>query len=131
MSFRLSRPARVTATLAVAKPGVRRGSECVVPPRARRPSDRACTRFVVKPGRRVMTFNSGARRFTLTPVFASTEAGARVATASQLVALDANANRIGPVTPGVSRRSLSSRTQIVRMGGRRRANFVDGRAGFG
>ncbi len=96
VSFRLSRPARVTATLAVAKPGVRRGSECVVPPRARRPADRACTRYVVKPGRRVMTFTSGARRFTLTPVFASR----RLAPGRyrlELVALDANANRIGPV----------------------------------
>ncbi len=95
VSLRLSRPARVTATVAIAKPGVRRGSQCVAPPRKRKTSDRACTRFVARPGRRTLTFNSGLRRFTLTPVFAGrTLALGRYRL--QLVALDANANRVGP-----------------------------------
>jgi YVTN family beta-propeller protein len=95
VSLRLSRPAKVTATVAIAKPGVRRGSECVAPPRKRKKTDRACTRFVVRPGRRVLTFNSGLRRFTLTPEFASRRLPLgryRL----QLVALDADAHRVGP-----------------------------------
>ena len=44
-----------------------------------------------------MTFNSGLRRFTLTPVFAQrTLKPGRYRL--QLVALDANANRVGPVS---------------------------------
>jgi YVTN family beta-propeller protein len=97
VSLRLSRPAKLTATVALGKPGVRRGSECVAPPRRRRPSDRACTRFVARPGRRVLTFNSGVRDFTLTPAFEQ-----RLLPLGRyrllLVALDANANRIGPVS---------------------------------
>jgi DNA-binding beta-propeller fold protein YncE len=95
VALRLTRPARVTATVAIAKPGVRRGSECVTPPRKRKTSDRACTRFVVRPGRRVLTFNSGLRRFTLTPLFAGRQLPLgryRL----QLVALDNDANRVGP-----------------------------------
>lgn len=97
VSFRLSRPAKVTATVAVGKPGVRRGSECVALTGKRKPSDRDCTRFVVRRGGRVMTFNSGLRRFTLTTVFEQRTlrpGSYRLL----LVALDANANRVGPVS---------------------------------
>ena len=66
VSLSLSRSAKVTATVAVAKPGVRRGSECVALAGKRKKSDRACTRYVVRPGRLTRTFFSGARRFTLT-----------------------------------------------------------------
>ena len=96
VSLRLSRPAKVTATVAIARPGVRRGSQCVAPPRKRKKSDRACTRFVVRPGRRVVTFNSGLRHFTLTPVFAG-HALAVGRYRLSLVALDTGANRVGPV----------------------------------
>jgi YVTN family beta-propeller protein len=97
VSFRLSRPAKVTATVDVGKRGVRRGSECVAPPRKARPSDRRCTRFVSRPGRRTMTFNSGLRRFTLSPVFERRTLG-RGVYRLKLVALDANAKRVGPVS---------------------------------
>ena len=84
-------------TVAVGRPGVRRGSECVARPRTPRPSDRSCTRYAGTPGRRVVTFNSGPRVFTLTPVFAGrTLRAGRYRLA--LVALDANANRVGPVS---------------------------------
>jgi YVTN family beta-propeller protein len=101
VSLRLSRPAKITATVATAAPGVRRGSECVVAPRKRKPSDRVCRRYVVRPGQQKLTFNSGLRRFTLTPLFAKHQLPIghyRL----QLVALDANGNRVGPVNRAFS-----------------------------
>jgi hypothetical protein len=96
VSLSLSRSARVTATVAVAKLGVRRGSECVALTGKRKTSDRPCTRYVVSPGRRTLTLYSGARRFTLTPRFAGHDlAPGRYRLA--LVALDSSANRVGPV----------------------------------
>jgi hypothetical protein len=96
VTLRLSRPARITATVALAHPGVRRGSRCAVPPRKRRRADRPCARFVARPGSRTLRLSSGLQRFTLTPTFAG-----RVLPLGRyrlvLVALDANANRVGPV----------------------------------
>jgi hypothetical protein len=95
VSLRLSRAAKVTATVAIGKPGVRRGSECVVLPRKRKPSDRSCTRFVARPGQHTLNFYSGLRHFTLSPLFAGhTLPAGRYRL--QLVALDSDANRVGP-----------------------------------
>lgn len=97
VTMKLSRPATVTATVAIGRRGVRRGSECVAPPQRSRRSDRPCTRFVVRPGRRTLRLSSGVRRFTLTPTFA----GHHLALGRYrllLVALDANANRVGPLS---------------------------------
>ncbi|MEA2219057.1 MAG: hypothetical protein QOJ35_1683, partial [Solirubrobacteraceae bacterium] len=96
VTLRLSRPARITATVALARPGVRRGSRCAVPPLKRRRADRPCTRFVARPGSRTLRLNSGLERFTLTPTFAG-RALAPGRYRLVLVALDANANRVGPV----------------------------------
>jgi DNA-binding beta-propeller fold protein YncE len=96
VTLRLSRPARITATVALARPGVRRGSRCAAPPRERKRSDRACTRFVVRPGSRTLRLSSGVQRFTLTPTFAERRLPLgryRLV----LVALDSSANRVGPV----------------------------------
>ncbi len=92
----LSRPAKVTVTIAVARKGVRRGSRCVAPPRKRRKGARACTRFVTRRGTRTVSLNSGPRSFTLTPRFA----GRTLPAGSyrlDVVALDASGNRVGPV----------------------------------
>lgn len=97
VSLTLSRPASSTATVALGKPGVRRGSQCVAPPRKRRTSDRACTRFVVRTGRRVVRLQSGSQHFTLTPTFAGRQLPLGRYRLS-LVALDANAHRVGPVS---------------------------------
>jgi DNA-binding beta-propeller fold protein YncE len=97
VTLRLSRPATVSATIAIARPGVRRGSQCKTPPRKRRKSDRVCTRFVTLAGKRTLRFDSGTKRFTLTPTFAG-HALALGRYRLLLVALDANANRVGPVS---------------------------------
>jgi hypothetical protein len=93
----LSRPATVTATVAIGRPGVRRGSQCVARPRRPRKSDRPCTRFIARPGKRTLRLNAGVQHFTLTPTFA----GHQLALGRYqllLVALDSNANRVGPVS---------------------------------
>jgi YVTN family beta-propeller protein len=97
VTMALSRPATVTATVAIGRGGVRHGSQCVAPPRKRKRSDRPCARFVVRPGRRTLRLNSGVQHFTLTPTFA----GRQLALGRYrllLVALDANANRVGPLS---------------------------------
>lgn len=99
VTLRLSRPAQVTATVAIGKPGVGRGSQCVARKRGR--SGRACTRFVLRPGRRTLRFDAGARRFTLSATF-----DRRLLAPGRyrllLVALDADANRVGPVSRAFS-----------------------------
>jgi YVTN family beta-propeller protein len=97
VTMTLSRPATVTATVALGRPGVRRGSHCVARPRRPKRSDRPCTRFVARPGKRTLRLNAGVQRFILTPTFA----GRQLAPGRYqllLVALDANANRVGPVS---------------------------------
>jgi YVTN family beta-propeller protein len=97
VTMRLSRPATVTATVALGRPGVRRGSQCVARPRRPRRSDRPCTRFVVRPGRRTLRLNAGVQHFTLTPTFAKRQLPLgryRLL----LVALDASAHRVGPLS---------------------------------
>jgi hypothetical protein len=93
----LSQPAKVTVTVAAGRSGVRRGSKCIAPPRKRTRHDRPCTRFVTLRGARTVTLNRGRVAFTLTPAFAG-----RVLRPGRyrldLVALDANANRVGPVS---------------------------------
>jgi DNA-binding beta-propeller fold protein YncE len=93
----LSRPATITATVAQGRKGVKRGSRCIAPPRRRARRDRPCTRFVTRKGARKVKLGSGARSFTLTPVFA----GRPLPLGSyrlSLSALDSSANRVGPVS---------------------------------
>jgi uncharacterized repeat protein (TIGR02543 family) len=93
----LSRPAKLTVTIAAAREGVRRGSRCIAPPRRPSRADRACTRYVTRRGSRALSLAGGRRSFTLTPLFA----GRTLPVGSyrlDLVALDASANRVGPVS---------------------------------
>jgi hypothetical protein len=97
VSVTLSRHAMITATVSVGRRGVRRGSRCVAAPRRRARREVRCTRFVRVRGTRTLTLNSGRRAFTLKPVFAG-----RTLPLGRyrldLVALDADANRVGPVS---------------------------------
>jgi YVTN family beta-propeller protein len=97
VSLELSRGATITVTVATGRKGVRRGSQCVAPPRTSSRKDRPCTRYVTRPGQRTVKLAAGARSFTLTPLFANHTLAAgsyRLA----LVALDTSANRVGPVS---------------------------------
>jgi hypothetical protein len=95
VSFTLSRPATVTATVSVARSGVRKGSRCVVPPRRRARNAKPCTRYVRVTGSRTLRLASGRRSFTLTPVFAKRTLKLGRHRLS-LTARDADANRVGP-----------------------------------
>jgi DNA-binding beta-propeller fold protein YncE len=93
----LSRPATITVTVAIGRKGVKRGSRCIAPPRKRSRNDRACTRFVARTGSRTVKLNGGTGSFRLTPLFA----GRTLPAGSyrlNLVALDTDANRVGPVS---------------------------------
>jgi hypothetical protein len=97
VSLELSRGATLTVTVATGRKGVRRGSQCVAPPRKASAKDRPCTRYVTRPGQRTVKLAAGAHSFTLTPLFADHTLAAgsyRLA----LVALDTSANRVGPVS---------------------------------
>jgi DNA-binding beta-propeller fold protein YncE len=97
VSLTLSRPAKLTVTIAAARKGVRRGSQCIAPPRRASGRDRACTRFVTRNGTRTISLAGGARSFTLTPVFAGRTLAAG-AYRLDVVALDAAGNRVGPTS---------------------------------
>jgi YD repeat-containing protein len=97
VSFTLSRPATVTATVSSARPGVRQGSRCVAPPRRRPGHAKPCTRYVRVAGSRTLRLAGGRRFFTLTPVFAGRTLRLGRHRLS-LTALDASANRVGPVS---------------------------------
>jgi hypothetical protein len=95
VSFTLSRPATVTATVSSARPGVRKGSRCVAPPRRRPRNAKPCTRYVRVAGSRTLRLSGGRRSFTLTPVFAKRTLKLGRHRLS-LTARDADANRVGP-----------------------------------
>ena len=97
VSMTLSRPATITASVEVRRPGVRRGSRCVAPPRKHSKRDRSCTRYVRRKGSRKVKLTSARRSFTLTPTFAGRALPLGRYRLS-LTALDANANRVGPLT---------------------------------
>ena len=97
VSVTLSRPAKVTARVAIARSGIRRGTKCVAPPRRRSRTARRCTRYVTLKGTRTVSLRSGRRSFTLTPVFAKrTLALGRYRLSVR--ALDTGGGRAGPLT---------------------------------
>ena len=100
VSLTLSRPATLTVTLQIPRPGVKRGSRCIAPPRKHSKHDHSCTRYLPRAGSRTVKLNSGRQAFTLTPTFA----GHLLPTGRyhlSLTALDANANRVGPLTTAI------------------------------
>ncbi len=95
VTLTLSRPATLTVTTQIGKPGRKKGSKCVAGSKGRR-----CTRFVTLTGKRTLRA-SGSYQFTLKR--GKLKPGSyKVA----ITALDASGNRIGPVTAAftVSRR---------------------------
>ncbi|MDP1848270.1 MAG: hypothetical protein Q8K79_10810 [Solirubrobacteraceae bacterium] len=97
VSVTLSRPAKVTARVAIARSGIRRGARCVAPPRRRSRTARRCTRYVTLKGARTVSLRSGRRSFTLSPVFAKrTLALGRYRLSVR--ALDTGGGRAGPVS---------------------------------
>jgi hypothetical protein len=93
----LTRPAQLTAIAQQGRPGRRRGSACVAPTRANRRA-RACTRFVALPRRRILPASSTTVRFTLSTGFGGARALRPGSYRLALSALDAQGNRVGPVT---------------------------------
>ena len=95
VTFVLTQAATVTVQVQAARPGRRRGSQCVAfhDPRTR-PN---CRRYVTLAGRRVLVRRAGASAFTLSTVWnrRRLRPGSYRVT---LVALDARGNRVGPVT---------------------------------
>jgi hypothetical protein len=92
----LTRPATLTAAVLVGRPGRRRASSCAAPTRANR-RGRPCTRFVPTARRRTVAAPAAAATFTFTPAFA----GPPLAPGTYrlaITALDAQGNRVGPVT---------------------------------
>jgi YVTN family beta-propeller protein len=94
ISLRLTQPATVTLRVQVARPGRRRGSQCVAfhSPRARA----NCRRYVTVAGHRTLKLRAGTNTFTLSTVWnrRSLRPGSYRLT---VVALDAHGNRVGPV----------------------------------
>jgi hypothetical protein len=97
VTVRVTRSASLTILTEAGRPGVRRGSACVAPPRSRRGRRaRPCTRFVTLPGIRTVAAPQGIGRFVLTPAAGGTPlAPGRYRLA--VTALDASGNRVGPV----------------------------------
>ena len=94
MTVRVTRSASLTILTEAGRPGARRGSACVAPPRSRRA--RPCTRFVTLPGIRTVAAPQGIGRFVLAPAAGGTSlAPGRYRLA--VTALDASGNRAGPV----------------------------------
>ena len=96
VTARFSRTASLTVIVMAGRPGIRRGSRCVAPPRGRRPRGaRSCTRFVALRGVRTVAAPAGIGRFTLTPA-----AGGRPLAPGRyrlaITALDTSGNRVGP-----------------------------------
>jgi DNA-binding beta-propeller fold protein YncE len=93
----LTRPAQVTAIAQQGRPGRRRGSTCLPPTVANRRA-RACTRFVALPRRRTLPASTTAVRFTLSTGFGGRRALRPGSYRLALAAVDAQGNRVGPVT---------------------------------
>jgi hypothetical protein len=98
VTVRATRTASLTIRVEAGRPGVRRGSACVAPPRAAR-RVRPCTRFVTLPGIRTVSAPRGVGRFVLMPAARS---GGLAPGRYRLVvtALDASGNRVGPARAG-------------------------------
>jgi hypothetical protein len=96
VTVRTTRSASLTVLVQAGRPGVRRGSDCVAPPRSTRPrGPRACTRFVTLPGIRTVRAPQGVGRFVVTPA----AAGRPLAPGRyrlEVTALDTAGNRVGP-----------------------------------
>jgi DNA-binding beta-propeller fold protein YncE len=94
VTVRTTRPASLTVIVEAGRPGVRRGSACVAPPRSGR-RGRPCTRFVPRRGIRTVSAPGGVGRFVLTPA----AGGVRLAPGRYrlaVTALDRSGNRVGP-----------------------------------
>ena len=90
----LTQPATLTVTLEKGSPGRRRGSSCVALGRGRRVT---CTRYRALAGQRVLHLPAGTSSFRLGTLWA----GRTLASADYRLALDvldAQGNRVGPVT---------------------------------
>jgi hypothetical protein len=94
VTVRATRPASLTIRVEAGRPGVRRGSACVVPPRPGR-RVRPCTRFPTLRSIRTVSAPRGVGRLVLTPAVGSGRlAPGRYRLA--VTALDASGNRVGP-----------------------------------
>ena len=93
----LTRGARLTAVVQQGRPGRRRGSSCVAPTRANRRA-KPCTRFVALRRSRTLQVPGTTARFTLSTSFGGAGALAPGSYRLAVTALDAQGDRVGPVT---------------------------------
>jgi hypothetical protein len=95
VTVRTTRAATLSVRVLAGRPGVRRGSACVAPPRSRNTRAVACTRFVALRGTRSVKAPQRVGRFVLTPA-----AGGRALAPGRyrlaVTALDTTGNRVGP-----------------------------------